>query len=63
MPGGGSSTITVVLAKADPPAPVQVMPYVIVPKGEMGVVPEAARGPVHAPEAVHDVASVDDHWR
>lgn len=48
---------------ADPPVPTQVIVNVLfcAVSGVLLAVPEVARTPLHAPLALHDVASVADH--
>ena len=54
--------MTVALALAEPPAPVQVIEYVFVAVSEPVLcVPEVASEPLHAPEPVHELAFVLDH--
>jgi hypothetical protein len=54
-------TTTVALAAGDvPPLPVQASPYVVVVVGDAAKVPLIAFVPVQPPEALHEVALVDD---
>jgi hypothetical protein len=54
-------TVTVALLAVEvPPVPVQVIVYVAFAVGDTDCVPLVALVPVHAPEAVHPVALVDD---
>jgi hypothetical protein len=55
-------TVTVALRDAVPPAPVHAMVNVTVcARAAVACDPEVALAPVHPPDAVHDVAFVDDH--
>jgi len=55
-------TVTVVLLLVLPPLPVHVNVYVVLAVGETDCELESAFVPVNIPpEAVHDVAPVDDH--
>jgi len=55
-------TVTVVLLLVLPPEPVHVKVYVVLAVGETDCELESAFVPVNVPpEAVHDVAPVDDH--
>ena len=58
---GAVTTPTVADEVAVPPAPVHAREYVVVAMGETDCVPLTALLPLHPPEAVHDVALVDDH--
>lgn len=61
-PGAGGETVTVADCDAVPPAPVQVSVYWVVAVSA-GVVDEPLVGsdPPHPPEAVQEVALVEDH--
>src|SRR4051812_26952702 len=57
-------TVTVAEAEADPPAPVQLkLKVVVLAKAPVDCVPEVAMAPDQPPEAVQDVAFVEDHVR
>ena len=57
-------TVTVALCAAEPPVPVQVKAYVVsVVRAWVECEPLVGSAPVHAPEAVHDVALVEDQAR
>jgi hypothetical protein len=57
-------TLTVTLALEVPPGPVQDREYdVAADTGPVLCVPPAARAPLQAPDAVHEVASVELHVR
>ena len=62
--GAGGETVTVADCEADPPAPVQVSVYLVVAESA-GVAAEPLTGsePLHPPEAVQDVALVDDQLK
>jgi hypothetical protein len=59
---GGAETVTVADCAAEPPAPVQVRVNFVVAVS-VGVVcePAVASAPLQPPEAVQEVALVDDH--
>jgi hypothetical protein len=58
---GDPATVTVAVWVADPPAPVQVSAYSLVfESAPVDHVPLVAIWPLHAPEAVQAVASVED---
>ncbi len=60
MGAGGGATLTVTEPVALPPAPVQVKKNVLVVVNEPRVsLPEVALLPDQAPEAVHEVASLE----
>ena len=54
-------TITVALALVLPPEPVHASVYDVLEVGEIDCVPLVAFVPVQSPEAVHEVALVEDH--
>ncbi len=57
-------TFTLALTTVDvPPEPVHDMEYVVLVVGLTVCVPEVALVPVQPPDAVHDVALVEDHER
>src|SRR3989344_7041183 len=59
-PGCGAIfTVTVAFFDTFPPAPVQASVYVAVAPGVTACVPEVPLVPLHAPEAVHEVAFVE----
>jgi uncharacterized protein (UPF0147 family) len=61
---GGAVTVTAAEAVAVPPAPVHARANVLeVLSAPLDWLPEVAWGPDHAPEAVHELAFVDDHVR
>ena len=62
--GAGGETVTVADCEADPPAPVQVSVYLVVAESA-GVAAEPLTGsePLHPPEAVQEVALVDDQLK
>ncbi len=61
---GTGTVVIVTLEVAVPPAPVHAsVKVVVVASAPVDVEPLSARAPLHPPEAVHDVASVDDHVR
>ena len=61
---GAGLTITVAVALALPPAPVQVrVKLLVVERLPVLAVPEVPRAPLQAPDAVHDVALVDDQLK
>lgn len=66
-PEGGGAAVTVTVALCDagvvPVAPEQVSVYVAVAVGVTACVPLVAFVPVQLPDAVHDVAFVEDHVR
>lgn len=59
--GAGGDTVTVADCAAEPPAPVQVSVYLVVAESA-GVAAEPLVGsePLHPPEAVQEVALVED---
>ena len=58
---GGAETVTVADCDAEPPAPVQVrVNFVVAVRAGVDVVPVVASAPLQPPEAVQDVALVDD---
>jgi len=60
--GAGAETVTVADWAAEPPAPVQVSVYVVVAVSAAVLCePLVASLPVQPPEAVQDVALVEDH--
>jgi hypothetical protein len=61
--GGGDVTVTVAASLAEPPAPLQLNVNVLLAavSAPVPAVPELARPPLQAPEAVQLVAFVDDH--
>jgi hypothetical protein len=62
MVGTGCVTVTVADCAALPPVPVQVRVYVaFAVSAPVDCVPVTALAPDHAPEAVHEVALVEDH--
>jgi hypothetical protein len=62
MGAGGEPTSTVTELVAVPPAPLQIIVYVLLAvKAPVLVEPAVAWAPDQAPDAVHDVASVLDH--
>jgi hypothetical protein len=62
--GPGALTDTVADCTALPPAPAQVSVNVALAlSAPVDALPLSAFGPDHAPEAVHEVALVDDHVR
>jgi len=62
MGAGGEPTSTVTDSVAVPPAPLQVIVYVLLAvKAPVLIEPAVASAPDHAPDAVHDVASLLDH--
>jgi hypothetical protein len=61
---GWLTTVTVALRLVEPPEFEHERLYVEVEESApVDVLPEVARLPLHAPEAVHDVAPDDDHVR
>ena len=57
--GCGASTVTVVVAKPETPAPAQLNWYVVVAlRGAVATLPLSGSSPVHPPEAVQVVAPV-----
>ena len=46
-----------------PPLPVQARVYIVVAVGETDCDPDVASVPVHPPDAVHEVAFVEDQER
>jgi hypothetical protein len=56
---GAGFTITAADRVADPPPPVQVMPYVVLTVGETEADPETCDG--EKPTPLQEVALVDDH--
>lgn len=58
-------TVTTAELLAEPPAPVQLKVNVLLAAVSAPLLaePEVARLPLHAPLAVHEVASLDDHVR
>jgi hypothetical protein len=59
-PAALDSTVRAASAFAEPPGPVQVIEYMVVLGGEMGIDPEIAL-PVEKPEPEQEAAMVDDH--
>jgi len=60
--GAGVVTVTVADCAALPPVPVQVSVYLVVAvSGAVVWEPLTASAPLQPPEAVHEVALVDDH--
>lgn len=61
---GVAATVTVADCVAEPPVPEQVSPYsLVLVRAPVDHVPLVATGPLHAPEAVHEVACVEDQVR
>lgn len=57
-------TVTVAVFEADPPAPLQVSTKLVVcVSAAVASVPDVALVPLQPPEAVHEVALVDDQFR
>jgi hypothetical protein len=62
--GAAADTVTVADWEADPPVPVQVkVNFAVAVSAGVVAVPVLALAPVQPPEAVQDVASVDDQVR
>jgi hypothetical protein len=64
--GGGVVGITWIVTElsAEPPAPVQIKAKLVVTfRAGVTAVPLVLLGPVHPPEAVHELAFVEDHVR
>jgi hypothetical protein len=59
---GAAFTVTVAVADAEPPAPVQVSLYVAFAVGYTTVEPVIAFEPLQLPEAEQPDALVDDHF-
>jgi hypothetical protein len=61
--GAAADTVTVADCVADPPAPVQVSMYLVVPVSAAVLFePVIASDPLQPPEAVHAVALVEDQF-
>ena len=59
---GAADTVTVADCDAVPPAPVQLkMNFVVALSARVACEPSVAWAPLHPPEALHEVALVDDH--
>jgi hypothetical protein len=57
-------TVTVAVFEADPPAPLQVSTKLVVcVSAAVTCVPDVNLDPLHPPDAVHDVALVEDQFR
>jgi hypothetical protein len=61
VPGGVAETVTVADCDAEPPVPVQVsVNFVVAARAEVVCEPPVGSDPLQPPEAMHDVAPVDD---